>query len=91
MTMMDKAVEALQSCSTCDKCQICRKVDDANRIAVDAIIAEMAIVHCHECIYFEPPKETRWGWCRNSRCKTLPNGFCDEGLKRGDPDGAERT
>ena len=82
MTMMDKAVEALQSCATCDKCQICRKVDDANRIAVDAIIAEMAIVSCHDCIYFEPGETERFGWCRNCRCKKHPYGFCDEGLRK---------
>lgn len=82
MLTMEKAVEALQSCATCDKCQICRKVDDANRIAIDAILAQMAIVHCHECEAFVPPKETRWGWCKQSRCQTLPNGFCDAGHRK---------
>lgn len=58
-----------------DGCLICKRVDDA--------MQEISrIVLCRDCIYFEPPKETRWGWCRNSRCHTLPNGFCDEGLRK---------
>lgn len=74
-----ESIDALQSCSDCDRCQPCGKV-------ADAIREVSRIVSCHDCIYFEPPKETRWGWCRNSRCKTLPNGFCDEGLRKENTD-----
>lgn len=72
---IDESIKALKSCSDCDGCLICKRVDDA--------MQEISrIVSCHDCIYFEPGETERFGWCRNCRCKKHPYGFCDEGLRK---------
>lgn len=44
---IDESIKALKSCSDCDGCLICKRVDDA--------MQEISrIVSCHDCIYFEP-------------------------------------